>query len=170
MHCPDCGQQQVSEETRFCSRCGLPLSLISEVVANRGTLPGLERNKPLVTRKAGMFVGIAVTVFFLLVMAPLLAFMNAREQLVAIAVVFGIFIGGLIITASLMFLKNERDFDRKNPRQVKGAANALPPQQQQAVPAQNYAPPKKSPWETDNLGRPSVTEGTTKLLQDEENL
>ena len=30
MYCPNCGQQQVSEEMRFCSRCGLALSGLTE--------------------------------------------------------------------------------------------------------------------------------------------
>ncbi len=33
MYCPNCGQQQVSEEMRFCSRCGLALSGLAEWLA-----------------------------------------------------------------------------------------------------------------------------------------
>ena len=33
MYCPNCGQQQVSEEMRFCSRCGLALSGLAEWMA-----------------------------------------------------------------------------------------------------------------------------------------
>ena len=32
MYCPKCSQQQVSYEVRFCSRCGLPLSAVRELV------------------------------------------------------------------------------------------------------------------------------------------
>ncbi len=39
MFCPRCGQEQISEETRFCSRCGFMLTIVSEVVANGGVLP-----------------------------------------------------------------------------------------------------------------------------------
>lgn len=39
MYCPRCGQQLASE-IRFCSRCGLPMSGVAEVVANDGLLPG----------------------------------------------------------------------------------------------------------------------------------
>ncbi|MCM3871498.1 MAG: zinc ribbon domain-containing protein [Pyrinomonadaceae bacterium] len=42
MHCPQCGQQQVVEEMRFCSRCGFPLSVITEVLSHGGTLPERE--------------------------------------------------------------------------------------------------------------------------------
>ena len=41
MFCPRCGQQQMSGDLRFCSRCGLPLGIVSEVLANGGTLPQL---------------------------------------------------------------------------------------------------------------------------------
>src|SRR5215510_13986341 len=33
MYCPNCGQQQISEEMRFCSRCGLALSGLAEWMA-----------------------------------------------------------------------------------------------------------------------------------------
>ena len=38
MYCPNCGQQQISEEMRFCSRCGLALSGLAEWLAG-GRLP-----------------------------------------------------------------------------------------------------------------------------------
>jgi hypothetical protein len=39
MHCPKCGQQQVSDEMRFCSRCGFALSIVTELLVTGGTLP-----------------------------------------------------------------------------------------------------------------------------------
>jgi len=38
MYCPNCGQQQVSDEMRFCSRCGLALTGLAEWLAG-GRLP-----------------------------------------------------------------------------------------------------------------------------------
>ena len=38
MYCPRCSQQQVTEEVRFCSRCGLPLGAVRELVAAGGGL------------------------------------------------------------------------------------------------------------------------------------
>lgn len=38
MHCPRCGQQQLVDYTRFCSRCGLPLNTLSEWLASGGGL------------------------------------------------------------------------------------------------------------------------------------
>jgi hypothetical protein len=42
MHCPQCGQHQVSDEMRFCSRCGFPLSVVTELLSQGGTLPERE--------------------------------------------------------------------------------------------------------------------------------
>src|SRR5918911_3778366 len=38
MYCPNCGQQQISDEMRFCPRCGLALSGLAEWLAG-GRLP-----------------------------------------------------------------------------------------------------------------------------------
>src|SRR5205814_6304510 len=40
MFCPRCGQQQASEEVRFCSRCGLRLDELAEFVEGGGRLAG----------------------------------------------------------------------------------------------------------------------------------
>jgi hypothetical protein len=34
MFCPQCAHQQVSDETRFCSRCGLSLGLVTDLLGN----------------------------------------------------------------------------------------------------------------------------------------
>ncbi|HVF22636.1 MAG TPA: zinc ribbon domain-containing protein, partial [Pyrinomonadaceae bacterium] len=38
MYCPSCGQQQISDEMRYCSRCGLALTGLLEWLAG-GRLP-----------------------------------------------------------------------------------------------------------------------------------
>ena len=40
MYCPQCSEEQVSEEMRFCSRCGLPLAIVSQLVRGGGALEG----------------------------------------------------------------------------------------------------------------------------------
>jgi uncharacterized membrane protein YvbJ len=40
MHCPQCGQQQISDETRFCSRCGFSFDRSSRgLLRIRGLVP-----------------------------------------------------------------------------------------------------------------------------------
>jgi hypothetical protein len=42
MHCPQCGQHQISDEMKFCSRCGFGLGIVSELLVTGGTLPERE--------------------------------------------------------------------------------------------------------------------------------
>jgi hypothetical protein len=61
MHCPQCGQQQAVEEMRFCSRCGFPLSVITEVLSHGGTLPEREAEASapkLTSRQRGKRLGL----------------------------------------------------------------------------------------------------------------
>lgn len=41
MYCPKCSQQQLSEDLRFCSRCGFPLAGVAMVLENDGLIPRL---------------------------------------------------------------------------------------------------------------------------------
>ncbi len=43
MYCPQCGQQ-ISDELRFCSRCGFALDGVAKLIAVGGTLPELNEN------------------------------------------------------------------------------------------------------------------------------
>lgn len=36
MYCPQCSQQQISDEMRFCSRCGFPLTAVKDLVSTGG--------------------------------------------------------------------------------------------------------------------------------------
>src|ERR1043165_6536148 len=52
MFCPRCSQEQVSEQMRFCSRCGFPLIVVSQLIAGDGKMPGFdEEGKPRRSRR-----------------------------------------------------------------------------------------------------------------------
>src|SRR4051812_19909765 len=107
MHCPSCGQQQVSSETKFCSRCGLPLTTVTEVLAHGGYLPqlaALDQKTTVFTRRNGVAFSLIWCLFFLLVMAPLWGIMDV-EALAGASAVIGIFGGLILMISSLMFLK-----------------------------------------------------------------
>ena len=36
MYCPQCSQQQISDEMRFCSRCGFPLTAVKDLLVTGG--------------------------------------------------------------------------------------------------------------------------------------
>lgn len=39
MYCPQCGQQQISDQVRYCSRCGFLLETVAAVLSARGMAP-----------------------------------------------------------------------------------------------------------------------------------
>ena len=179
MFCPRCGQQQVSEEIKFCSRCGFPLGLVSEILAHGGFLPQLAelyKSKKWLTKKNGVVFSIMWMIFFLLIMGPLWGIVDV-DELAGISAIIGIFGGLMWLITSLVFLKSPSQMPFPQNELPKANINTLhkpnqkhlPPQKSQ--PAQSYVPPAAS-WkapDTGELARPgSVTENTTKLLKKEE--
>ncbi|MEO7659356.1 MAG: hypothetical protein ABIV48_07055 [Pyrinomonadaceae bacterium] len=181
MHCPSCGQQQISTETKFCSRCGLPLTVVSEVLSHGGYLPQLaelnNRKKKLFSRRNGLGFSLIWALFFLLIMAPFWGIVEV-EELAGISAIVGIFGGLILMISSLMFLPRDVvRFDAgkfampPRPEQYnmpdQQAQSALPPER--SVPASVYAAPKAGNWrDTNDLEPSSITEGTTRLLDKDE--
>jgi hypothetical protein len=180
MFCPRCSQEQVSEETKFCSRCGFQLSLVSQMLAHGGVLPQLaelHKGRKLFSRRNGLIFSLFWFMFFVLIMTPFFGIVNA-DELAGIAAIFGTMGGLILLIASFVLLKNEpsnTEFynQKQSNSKVKNLFNsnrsnqtALPPQQSQ--PAQNYVSPANS-WkapDTGDLAQPhSVTDHTTKLLK-----
>jgi hypothetical protein len=65
MFCPKCSQEQISEETSFCSRCGFQLNVVKAILSDRQTQSG-ELIKPGKTlRVRDMTIG----AFFMFVLA-----------------------------------------------------------------------------------------------------
>jgi hypothetical protein len=179
MHCPRCGQEQISEEIKFCSRCGFPLGLISEVLAHGGFLPQLaelNEKKTLFTRKNGVIFSIFWFMVFTMLLTSIFGIANA-DRLAGICAVIGIFGGLMIMIASLLLLKPAKknygfpglEIPGSNPQTLYGAQqkNALPPQQ--TIPTSGYVPPAAGNWrDTNDLTPTSITENTTRLLQKDE--
>ena len=185
MHCPRCGQQQVSDETKFCSRCGMPLGLVSEIITHGGFLPqlaDLHKDKKWLTRSFGLKISLIWFLLITFILVPLAAITNAPGGLVAGLSVIG-FCGGLLLSAlSFLFLQDEKksfqgqnEFSNDNyaPQFLSGSTNqtALPPQTSQ--PVSGYVAPAAGSWKAPDTGEllpHSVTEGTTKLLQKDDNI
>lgn len=176
MHCPSCGQQQISAETKFCSRCGLPLIVVAEVLFHGGYLPQLaqlgNKKKTILNRRNGLGFSLIWFLFFLLIGAPFWGIMNV-EELAGVSAIIGIFGGLIFLVSSLIFLQKtpapiNQNLYAPQPRDLAGQASygALPPQQ--SVPASAYAAPQAGNWRDTNDLVPSVTEGTTKLLEKDE--
>jgi hypothetical protein len=181
MFCPECGQQQVSDEVRFCPRCGFQLAGVTGLLATRGALPAgaaPAAPAPETPRRKGVRQG-AKLLLFAIFLIPILAILSDvsrgrfPEELPLIGVV--LFLGGLLrmIYAALFEDGPYRRQPAPHPAYVppsappvgapaRGAAE-LPPAQ--GIPARGVAAPRA---DTAEIGyRPSVTEGTTRLLDEQ---
>jgi len=180
MYCPSCGQQQISNETKFCNRCGLPLNVVAEVVNYGGYLPQLaelEANKgktTLFNRKNGVMASVFFMITFMMLL-PALFGVSDLDKAAGISAIIGVFGGMMLLIGSLVFLPSTR---KRYPMPLYGGANvpqglntqahghALPPQT--SIPVSSYAPPQAGNWRDTSDLQPSVTESTTRLLDEEE--
>jgi hypothetical protein len=171
MHCPSCGQQQISNETKFCSRCGLPLGVVAEVVTYGGYLPQLtELNKgpqTFWTRRNGLWLSLFFFILMIL-LAIIAGGILDVEVFGELFVALAFFGSALIFIASIAFLKKpvryaSPDYFRQDAAGT-DQHRALPPQR--SYPADPYAPAAGN-WRDTNDLQPSVIENTTQLLEKE---
>jgi hypothetical protein len=173
MFCPRCGQQ-AAEEVRFCSRCGLPLDAAAGLVAAGGS-PAPEpaeaqANVGLTPRQRGTRKGLMIIaggVLFFVIVAIL---STIKDDFIPF-----LLFAGLIITVGVMrvlyglLLEEHAPAGKssKHPAELpreKGSAGELPPAR--AVPASAFA---KHGAQTGAMAAPpSVTESTTRLLDEDE--
>ncbi len=174
MYCPQCGQQQISETTRFCSRCGLLVSGLPEWIARGGMVPFAPQAqpgvKPQTPKRKGMRRG-AKLMFISAVLFPMfLGFSIAVDTPGPLVVPITVFFAGLaILLYSVLFGEDIPTALQEvaEPSRLKGlfgSKSALPP-----APANVHMQSTVSqPVRTSELaGPPSVTENTTRLLDRE---
>src|SRR5688572_9874998 len=77
MYCPKCGQQQLADNSRFCSRCGIEISAVAEWLAG-GMFPVVSQTPVKKSpRRKGIsrgakfmfFGGVLLPIFFLIALA-----------------------------------------------------------------------------------------------------
>ena len=174
MYCPRCAQQQVSDEMRFCSRCGLPLSGLVDWLAFNGAPAGRVQEKPLSLaspRRKGVRRG-AKVMFFSGALLPIAVLMSIAvdEPVPLFFPVIALIVGLTITLYSLLFAE---DFPaiKPQPNQLFGigvpsGGQALPPASN--IPVYGPGNPAGQRVRTNELAQPpSVTEHTTKLLDND---
>lgn len=176
MFCPQCSQQQVSREARFCSRCGFSLNGIGEIAANDNLIPQFSAAKKE-KKTFSQYLNLRAFLFALQIFSLLLIFFSAvtdaPEEVVTF--LFGVAGGVFFALLASLFLANNPKFKvNKTEKFSVDSLNenrsdfALPPQTSQ--PASSYAPPAGA-WKTfttNDLAAHGVTDRTTKLLSKDE--
>ena len=177
MYCPSCGQQQISDEMRFCSRCGLALSGLADWLAGGRALatdyqaavakrddPQLgispRRKKIRRAQKLMFFSGVLFPIFLVISIA-----VNEGGPIAVPLVLFFV---------SLVMMLYARHFSDNT---VPNTNQSVPqPSNFGQAPPREYLPPQTTNA-IPNVGRhrvrtnelaqpPSVTDHTTKLLDD----
>jgi hypothetical protein len=177
MYCPQCGQQQVSDATRYCSRCGFLLEGVGLVLASGGQVPMRQvqsGDRKLSPRSKGIRQG-AMMMLSTLLLVPLVAIItvNFLEPLVFLIGVTAIvcFVGGLLRILYALLMQDE-----VAPLEINPAPGYSPPTQFDS-PARTTLPPASANAATgwrprtntaDIYQPPSITENTTRLLDKED--
>jgi hypothetical protein len=170
MYCPNCGQQQISDEMRFCSRCGLSLSGLAEWLA--GGVPARRKDEAPVSQSSPRRKGIrraAKLMFFSGVLFPVfllisLAIDEGAPMIFPIALFFVALV--LMLYARLFGEKSSPVIDQAAQTSVLESTStrgSLPPATNMNIPGVG-----RQQVRTNELVQPrSVTEHTTKLLDNE---
>jgi hypothetical protein len=178
MFCPQCGQQQVSDVTRFCSRCGFPLDGAAAILASGGALPTQYQPayRQMSPRSKGIRQG-ALLMLSTLLIVPLMAIiavglLDLHGAIVGITAVT-CFLGGLLRIFYALLME-----DAVAPMNPVPEGYVAPVDPQFGRRAQNPALPPASvnpaaawrprPNTAELYQPPSVTENTTRRLEKDE--
>jgi hypothetical protein len=179
MYCPQCGQQQVSDTTRYCSRCGFLLEGVALVLASGGQVPmryvqpGSQKLSP---RSKGIRQG-AMLMLSTLLVVPLVSiisiFILGSPEVIVPITAISLFVGGLLrILYALLMEEAVPQFDNSQmagysptptPQFEGSARTSLPPASINATPSWRPRPNTAEIYQP-----PSITENTTRLLDKED--
>ena len=167
MFCPKCSQRQISDEARFCSRCGFQLEGVALLLLNDGVIQNLqpaEENLSLYRQVTSRFG--AKLVFLSLILAPLVFFLAvATNQPEFLLFPFILFMIG-ITQVGYIAIFGKRNSPAKQPKQPRSLNTSesrfkLPAPQTATVPILEIRN-----RDTNEMMPPSsVTDHTTKLLE-----
>jgi hypothetical protein len=167
MYCPGCGQQQISDEMRFCSRCGLALNGLAEWMAGGMLVKRADETRALTSSQRRIALRRAAKLMFFSVAL----FIAAIALSLAIDEPGPMIFPALLFFASLLWMVYARLFiDDTTPALNHVApASAFGPITTRASlsPATNTPMPDfgRQQVRTNELAQaPSVTEHTTRLL------
>lgn len=167
MFCPKCNQQQASDEMRFCSRCGFPLSAVADLIAHNGVPAKVMSEDRLSTRQKGVRQGVLLLFASLIIgffTALLSVFVIGRPELFVPLTAGILFLSGILRVAYAYMFESETHIEQLSPHPIQLMRSergyALP--EAQSVSATGFEAQRVKTAEI--VAPPSVTERTTRLL------
>ena len=164
MYCPNCGQAQVSEDIRYCSRCGLSLWelarwLIDGANAPWSPVPPVTAPSP---RKKGIKRGAKLMFLSGVLLLPAIGIAAAVDEPGPLLLPFTVFLAGLFWALYCRLFADDRPaLPTKMPAQLYRQNEYLPPAQGNPAPVLRAREPNTA----EIIKPPSVTEYTTNLLR-----
>jgi endogenous inhibitor of DNA gyrase (YacG/DUF329 family) len=171
MFCPKCGQQQVSDNIRFCSQCGISIDGLAEWIAKGGNLVVREENAPILLtspRRKGIRRG-AKIVFGSLASTPVFFFFSALIGApIPMLIPLTFFLIGISVMLYSRIFSEETPYIRSQQAQTSGLWTMFSRSALSATPNNMMSSGDGRQVITSDLIKPpSVTEHTTKLLDRE---
>ena len=173
MHCPQCGQQVVSDDVRFCNRCGFALDGVKDLLSpvppdDKKDLPpswldirvgGDLRSRRGLTQAAFMLSLPLIIIFLMIVQG---VFNVALVPQLFLSKAFFILLTLPILRFGYAVFEAKQEVNLKNRTEVGAQTRALSLPSGQSVPVTDF---RKNGVDTAEMVQPpSVTESTTKLL------
>jgi hypothetical protein len=172
MFCPKCSQQQISDETRFCSRCGFQLNVVKALLSDENASQTDEIKKPdRSLRKRDMTIGAAIMFFFAFFVAVITVDMPASHSSRILLLVCAWLALSLLINIKPMiryFLRAEtaapadEDFSISKTVAQFASRNKKSLPEAHSIPASDFVVSNVNTAEI--VKPPSITERTTNLL------
>jgi len=168
MYCPNCGQQQISGEMRFCSRCGLALTELAEWLAGgriqrvepaQTPEPSPRRKHIRRSAKLMFFSGVLFPIFLVICLA-----IDEGGPMFLPCFIF--FIALVWMLYARIFMTETPEINYQAPQTTTlgsiSARGSLPPATNTSIPV------GRPQVRTNELAQPpSVTENTTRFLDNE---
>lgn len=172
MFCPQCGQQRSSTETSFCSRCGYLLTGTAELLLHGGLIPQVPIRPKSSERARGVKQGafVLLTAFFIVPLLTVIAIsLDMQSPILPLTALFLLVGGGLLRIAYALLFQSADPIPVADTAVFQPSADQARLSQAQSSPVTEFTAPAQGGWRTtSDLVPPSVTDGTTKLLEKEE--
>jgi len=175
MHCPQCGQQVVSDAVSYCNRCGFALDGVKDLLSpdEKEDLPpswldirvGGDLRSRRGLAQAALMLSLPLIIIFLMAMQGV--FNVALVPQIFLGKAFFILLTLPILRFAYAVFEAKQEMDLKSRTQIGARTRALSLPAGQSVPLTDF---RKNAIDTAEMVQPpSVTESTTKLLDQREN-